>query len=114
MTDEEEREENELIHFYQDRELKFEEEIAELKKEMSVLLSCSNCPENKGGYICEKEYNDKCLAQKIEYIKELNEEIAELRGKLEKVSEWVKEQEYPDGCIDCSCSDTEKLKEILK
>lgn len=119
--------------------LRQQNEIQKLEKEISVLLSCANCPENKGGYICEKEYNDKCLSQKIEYIKELKEEnedlrnfaetlsenhanewqeqqqvITELRNKLDKVSEWVKEQEYPDGCIDCSCSDTEKLKEILK
>ena len=52
---------------------------AELKKEISVLLSCSNCPENKGGYICEKEYNDKCLSQKIEYIKELKEQIEKMK-----------------------------------
>ena len=116
-----------------------EKENAELKKEISVLLSCVNCPENKGGYICEKEYNDKCLSQKIEYIKELKEEnedlrnfaetlsenhanewqeqqqvITELHKKLDKVSKWIKEQECPDGCIDCSAWDTYKLKEILK
>lgn len=56
-----------------------EKENAELKKEISVLLSCANCPENKGGYICEKEYNDKCLAQKIEYIKELKEQIETMK-----------------------------------
>lgn len=53
--------------------------IKELEKKISVLLSCANCPENKGGYLCEKEYEDKCLTQKIQYIKELQEEIAELR-----------------------------------
>lgn len=61
-------------------------ENAELKKEISVLLSCSDCSENKGGYVCEKEYNDKCLAQKIEYIKELNEEIAELKEQIESLA----------------------------
>lgn len=59
-------------------------ENEELKKEISVLLSCANCQENKGGYVCEKEYNDKCLAQKIEYIKELKKEISELKEKLNK------------------------------
>lgn len=33
----------------------------------------------KGGYVCFKEYNDKCLAQKIQYIKELKEEIEEMK-----------------------------------
>ena len=41
-------------------------------------------------------------------------ENAKLRGKLDKVSKWIKEQECPDGCIDCSAWDTYKLKEILK
>ena len=52
----------------------------ELEKKISVLLSCKNCPENKGGLICQKEYEDKCLSQKIQYIKELQEEITELKG----------------------------------
>lgn len=54
-------------------------ENAELKEKISVLLSCKNCPENKGGYICQKEYEDKCLSQKIQYIKELQEENEELK-----------------------------------
>ena len=54
--------------------LEKEQEITELKKKISILLSCKNCPENKGGYICEKEFEGKCLAQKIQYIKELQEE----------------------------------------
>lgn len=58
--------------------------IAELEQKISVLLSCKNCPENKGGYICEKEYEDKCLAQKIQYIKELKEENAELKKQVEQ------------------------------
>lgn len=57
----------------------FEKENEQLKKEISVLLSCKNCPENKGGYICEKEYNDKCLSQKIEYIKELKAQIEKMK-----------------------------------
>lgn len=63
-----------------------EKRIAELEKEISVLLSCKNCPENKGGLICAKEYNDKCLAQKIQYIKELKEENAELKTDYEVLS----------------------------
>ena len=54
-------------------------ENAELKEQISFLLSCKNCPENKGGWICEKEYEDKCLAQKIEFIKELKKENAKLK-----------------------------------
>lgn len=57
------------------------EENAELEEKISILLSCKNCSENKGGYICQKEYEDKCLAQKIQYIKELQEENAELEEK---------------------------------
>ena len=57
---------------------RLEKENAELQEKISVLLSCKNCPENKGGWICEKEYENKCLTQKIVYIKELKEEIAEL------------------------------------
>ena len=54
----------------------------ELKEKISVLLSCKNCPENKGGWICAKEYEDKCLAQKIEFIKELKKENAEMKEQL--------------------------------
>lgn len=56
-----------------------EKNIKELEKRISILLSCKNCPDNKGGFICQKEYEDKCLAQKIQYIKELAEENAELK-----------------------------------
>ena len=52
--------------------------LAELKEKISVLLSCKNCSENKGGWICVKEYENKCLAQKIEFIKELKKENAQL------------------------------------
>lgn len=59
----------------------------ELEEKISILLSCKNCPENKGGYICEKEYEDKCLTQKMQYIKELQEEIAELKAHHKSVCE---------------------------
>ena len=62
-----------------------EKRISELEEKISILLSCKNCPENKGGYICEKEYENKCLAQKIQYIKELQEENAELKSQIEKM-----------------------------
>ena len=55
----------------------------ELEEKISVLLSCKNCPENKDGLICQKEYENKCLAQKIQYIKELQQENAELKGQVE-------------------------------
>ena len=72
--------------------------IAELEKKISVLLSCKNCPENKGGFICQKEYEDKCLAQKIQYIKELQEENAELKTRVREQSERISEltQELDD------------------
>ncbi len=58
-----------------------EKHIEELEEKISVLLSCKDCPENKGGLICQKEYENKCLAQKIQFIKELQQENAELRTK---------------------------------
>ena len=67
-----------LVKFAQPREKRIEE----LEQQISTLLSCKDCPENKGGYICSKEYNDRCLAQKIEYIKELKKENAELEEKI--------------------------------
>ena len=57
-----------------------EKQIATLEEKISNLLSCKKCPENKGGLLCQKEYEDKCLAQKIQFIKELQEENAELKG----------------------------------
>ena len=59
----------------------YEKRIADLEEKISILLSCKNCSENKGGFICAKEYEGKCLAQKIEYIKELQKENAELKTK---------------------------------
>ena len=83
---------------------RLEKENAELKEKISVLLSCKKCPENKGGWICVKEYENKCLSQKIVYIKELEKEkckllgiirgkdkvIQELKKELNKVNEWHK------------------------
>ena len=63
-----------------------ERKIAELEEKISVLLSCKNCPENKGGYICEKEYENKCLSQKIQFIKELQEENAEAKNLIEELA----------------------------
>ena len=68
-----------------------DKENVELKEKVSILLSCKNCPENKGGYICQKEYEDKCLAQKIQYIKELQGENAELKKLLVR---WVSDKPY--------------------
>ena len=72
-----------LTDFIEPREKRIaelEKENAELKEKSAFLLSCKNCSENKGGWICVKEYENKCLAQKIEYIKELKKENAELKG----------------------------------
>ena len=69
-------------------------ENAELKEKISVLLSCKNCPENKGGWVCVKEYENKCLSQKIMHITELKKENAELKKtviKLTKAKEIIKD-----------------------
>ena len=65
-----------------------EKENAELKEKISVLLSCKNCPENKGGWGCEKEYEGRCLSQKVMYIKELK---AEMKEQLAKAKELIEE-----------------------
>ena len=68
----------------------FKDENAELKEKISILLSCKNCPENKGGWICAKEYENKCLAQKIEFIKELKKENAELKEQCLSYKHYIK------------------------
>ena len=103
MTDEEK---NEIKYRLEDIGAKVGElaleYIAELEEKISGLLSCKNCSENKGGWICVKEYENKCLAQKIEFIKELEKEkcellgiiqgkdkvIQELKKELKKANEW--------------------------
>ena len=70
---------------------RLEKENAELKEKISVLLSCKNCPENKGGWGCEKEYENKCLTQKIKFIKELIEDITEMKEQINKAKEIIKE-----------------------
>lgn len=65
--------------------------LAELEEKISVLLSCKNCPENKGGFICVKEYENKCLSQKIEYINELKKEKCELLGIIQSKDEVIQE-----------------------
>ena len=57
-------------------------ENTELEEKISILLSCKNCSENKGGLLCQKEYEGKCLLQKTQYIKELQEENEELKKGL--------------------------------
>lgn len=77
------------------RELK--DEKKKLETQISILLSCKKCPENKGGYICEKEYNNKCLSQKIQHIKELQEDKArakEIIRELIGVIDYLNEDEY--------------------
>lgn len=70
-----------------------EKQIAELEEKISVLLSCENCPENKDGLICRKEYENKCLAQKIQFIKELQQENAELKARLNAINQLIPELE---------------------
>ena len=85
-------------------------ENAELKEKISILLSCKNCPENKGGWICAKEYEDKCLAQKIEFIKELEKENAELKEQCSILAD--------SNVCSSTCSEIKKqltkAKEIIK
>ena len=86
-------------------------QIAELEEKISVLLSCKNCSENKGGWICAKEYENKCLAQKIVFIQELKKENAELKKEL-KISQrcW---QDQKNISLNANCS-LHKAKEIIK
>ena len=88
-----------------------EKENAELKEKISVLLSCKNCSENKGGWICAKEYENKCLAQKIVFIQELKKENAELKKEL-KISQrcW---QDQKNIYLNANCS-LHKAKEIIR
>ena len=90
---------------------KLKKENAKLQEKISVLLSCTNCPENKGGWICLKEYENKCLSQKIMYIKELKEENAQLEKEL-KISQrcW---QDQKNISFNANCS-LHKAKEIIK
>lgn len=94
MTDEEK---NEIKYRLEDIGAKVGElaleYIAELEEKISVLLSCKNCSENKGGWICVKEYENKCLAQKIEFIKELEEEKCELLGIIQGKDKVIQELE---------------------
>jgi hypothetical protein len=89
----EEREKTILLQQLSDREKR----IAELEEKISVLLSCKNCPENKGGLLCVKEYENKCLAQKIQYIKELQEENAELKEQKEMLEKGYVWHDYDAG-----------------
>ena len=86
-------------------------QIVELEEKISVLLSCKNCSENKGGWICAKEYENKCLAQKIVFIQELKKENAELKKEL-KISQrcW---QDQKNISLNANCS-LHKAKEIIK
>ena len=102
----------ELCNLKDMRIAELEKENAELKAQISVLLSCKNCPENKGGYICEKEYNDKCLAQKIQHIKELKQENAELKEKLKP--ENCLKLLAKDGYIKFTSDNLTQAKEIIK
>lgn len=92
------------------------EKGVKLENEIAILLSCKNCSENKGGYICQKEYEDKCLAQKIQYIKELKEENAGLKEENEEMkrllARWIDDRPYTVSEQKDLISDTEQfLKE---
>ena len=102
---------------------KLKKENAKLQEKISVLLSCTNCPENKGGWGCEKEYENKCLTQKIEFIKELEEEKCELlgiiQGKDKIIQELKKEntelkEKYVKECEDTMYVVTDYSKQLTK
>lgn len=94
---------------------KLEKENAELKEKISVLLSCKNCLENKGGWGCEKEYENKCLTQKIVYIKELKEENAELDCQMNRNKFCYSCANATDRCfrneIGCPCEKYKSYKD---
>lgn len=96
-----------------------EKENAELREQISTLLSCSNCPDNKGGYVCEKEYNDKCLAQKIQYIKELKEEIEKMKSFIHSEIDFcmycplTKDCKNDEGTCPYACATREEQKNLL-
>ena len=82
---------------------------AELEEKISILLSCNSCPDNKGGLLCQKEYEDKCLAQKIQYIKELKEEnrqhkqlIEDLNNSKKRIAELEAQIEKMKCCGNCA------------
>ena len=90
-------------------------QIAELKEKISVLLSCKNCPENKGGWICVKEYENKCLAQKIEFIKELEKEKCELLGIIQGKDKVIQElKKELNSMLVSKNQQLAKAKEIIK
>ena len=93
-------------------------QIAELEEKISVLLSCKNCSENKGGLICAKEYENKCLAQKIEFIKELQKENAQLKKQQfslrnERNTFLAQNEQYEKDLINFNENLT-KTKELLR
>ena len=87
---------------------KLKKENAELQEKISFLLSCTNCPENKGGWICLKEYENKCLKQKIEFIKELEEEKCELLGIIQGKDKVIQELEKENAQL------KEKVEQFLR
>ena len=94
---------------------KLKKKNAELQEKISVLLSCKNCPENKGGWGCEKEYENKCLTQKIVYIKELKEENAELDCQMNRNKSCYSCANATDRCfkneIGCPCEKYKSYKD---
>lgn len=93
-------------------------QIAELEEKISVLLSCKNCSENKGGWICVKEYENKCLAQKIVFIQELKKENAQLKKQQfslrnERNTFLAQNEQYEEDLINFNENLT-KAKELLR
>ena len=89
--------------------------LAELEEKISVLLSCKNCPENKSGWVCVKEYENKCLAQKIEFIKELKKEKCELLGIIQGKDKVIQElKKELNSMLVSKNQQLTKAKELIK
>lgn len=86
--------------------------------EVGQILNCVGLTWYDKGTVDNIKKENEELKKDKEYLDEINNKqtvvIIGLTEKLNKISEWVKEQEYPDGCIDCDSSATDKLKDILK
>ena len=72
---------------------------------------------------CDDEQRSKCIMYP-EYCEGVGcEELVDLEqlvtkndsdAIIENVKDWVRNNLCEDGCIDCDCSETDKLKKILK
>lgn len=77
-----------VIHAYLDGLTEGRKENEKLKTELMHLKGCEQCkdrPKGELATVCPTEYEQHCIGQKMTYIKELEEENAELK----KDKEWL-------------------------